>query len=186
MDNDTRKYESFPETETRTGGTIPPQRLMENHEPKVGDLLANRYQVMEELGRGGMGVVYRCFDSVAGVEVAVKALPQLLSNNKSEMEEVKDNFQLVSGLVHTNIAVSKTLERDPSNGAYYLVMELVEGDELRRWMRGKRAATGERFLWTTSCPSCAKWPTPSTTHTPRKSSTATSSPPTSWFARTAR
>ena len=140
--DDNKPYDSFSERETGTGGTIPPQRLIENSEPKVGDMLSGRYEVLAELGRGGMGVVYCCFDTVAGVEVAVKALPSLLSNNRAEMKAVKENFQLVAGLVHQNIAVSKTIEREPANGAYYLVMELVDGEELRSWMRSRRTQEG--------------------------------------------
>ena len=111
--------------------------------PKVGDRLVNgRYEILSELGRGGMGVVYRCLDTVAGVEVALKALPPELSHNRAEMEEVRDNFQLVSRLVHQNIAVSKTLERDDSTGDYYLVMECVAGVDLRAWMRRQRKDKG--------------------------------------------
>ena len=42
---------------------------------QVGDLIMNRYKVLTELGQGGMGVVYKCFDETAGIEVALKALP---------------------------------------------------------------------------------------------------------------
>ena len=82
----------------------------------VGDLIMNRYKVLSELGQGGMGVVYRCLDETAGVEVALKALPPELSHNTLEMEDIKENFQLVSQLVHQNIAVYKNLERDLANG----------------------------------------------------------------------
>ena len=111
--------------------------------PRVGDrLVGGRYEVLSELGRGGMGVVYRCMDNVAGVEVALKALPPELSHNHEEMEEVRENFQLVSRLVHQNIAVSKTLEKEERSGDYYLVMECVVGEDLRKWMRGKRKEQG--------------------------------------------
>ena len=105
---------------------------------EVGDLILNRYKVLAELGQGGMGVVYKCLDEVAGVEIALKALPPELSHNSLEMEDVKDNFQLVHNLHHPNIASSNTLEKDNSNGNYYLIMECVEGDNLRHWIRRKR------------------------------------------------
>ena len=104
----------------------------------VGDLIMNRYKVLAELGQGGMGVVYKCFDETAGIEVALKALPPELSHNTLEMEDIKDNFQLVAKLVHQNIAISKNLEKDNSNGNYYLIMECCEGEDLRRWIRRKR------------------------------------------------
>ena len=104
----------------------------------AGDLIMNRYKVLAELGQGGMGVVYKCFDEIGGIEVALKALPPELSHNTLEMEDIKDNFQLVSKLVHQNIAISKNLEKDDSNGNYYLIMECVAGEDLRRWLRRKR------------------------------------------------
>jgi len=105
---------------------------------QVGDLIMNRYKVLAELGQGGMGVVYKCFDETAGIEVALKALPPELSHNTIEMEDIKDNFQLVHNLHHPNIASSNNLERDNSNGNYYLIMECCEGEDLRRWLKRKR------------------------------------------------
>lgn len=136
--------------------TIPPQRERVEPEPdavatipgrrdrtpdgrfEVGDLILRRYKVLSELGQGGMGVVYKCLDETAGVVIALKAIPPELSRNTIEMEDVKDNFQLVSKLVHQNIAISKNLEKDNATGNYYLIMECVEGEDLRRWIKRKR------------------------------------------------
>lgn len=87
-------------------------------------------------------MVYACFDKVGGVRVAVKALPPELSHNSVEMEEVRENFRLVGGLRHPNIAGVKTLERD-ERGEYYLVMDVAEGVSLRRWLREKGRETGD-------------------------------------------
>ena len=105
---------------------------------QVGDLIMERYKILAELGQGGMGVVYRCLDETAGIEVALKALPPELSHNTLEMEDIKENFQLVAKLVHQNIAISKNLEKDNSNGNYYLIMECCDGEDLRRWIKRKR------------------------------------------------
>ena len=116
---------------------------------EVGDLILDRYKVLSELGQGGMGVVYKCFDEVAGIEIALKALPPELSHNTIEMEDIKENFQLIAKLVHQNIAISKNLEKDNATGNYYLIMECVEGEDLRRWIRRKRkenALTVEAIL----------------------------------------
>ena len=79
---------------------------------EVGELIMKRYKILSELGQSGMGVVYECLDEVAGIKVALKALPPELSHNTLEMEDIKDNFQLVSKLVYQNIAISKNLEKD--------------------------------------------------------------------------
>ena len=104
----------------------------------TGEMILGRYQVVELLGQGGMGVVYRCRDTVGNVDVAVKALPTEVSHSTTEMEAVRENYNLVSTLVHTNIAVYKTLEMDKATGDYYLVMEYVGGEDLRHWMKRMR------------------------------------------------
>ena len=115
--------------------------------PHPGDKLVDgRYEVIEELGRGAMGVVYRCLDCMAGIEVALKALPPELSHNTAEMEDVRENFQLVSHVVHQNIAVSKSLELDKDTSDCYLVMEYVKGENLRHWMHRIRKERGNISL----------------------------------------
>ena len=104
---------------------------------KSGEKVLDRYRVLGELGQGGMGVVYKCFDEVGGIEVALKALPPELSHNTVEMEEVRENFQLVERLHHPHIAAVKTLECDSATGDYYLILELAEGVDLRRWRKQK-------------------------------------------------
>ena len=111
-----------------------------------GNVLAERYVVMSKLGEGGMGVVYKCFDKLGGVEVAVKGLPPEVSRNEYEMEEIRANYQIVSNLHHQNIAGSRTLEKDEETGDYYLVMDLASGIDLRRWIQGNPLASTEAKL----------------------------------------
>ena len=127
------------ELEFEAEKTIMPLRERKNNGRfEVGTLVMGRYKVLSELGQGGMGVVYKCFDETAGIEIALKALPPELSHNAVEMEDIRDNFQLVAKLVHQNIAISKNLEKNPENGDYYLIMECCEGEDLRHWIRRKR------------------------------------------------
>ena len=106
-----------------------------NSNSRDGQMILGRYKVLSELGRGGMGVVYKCFDEVAQIEVAVKGLPQEVSHNQMEMEDIRDNFKLVSGLRHQNITGIRQLEADPATGDYYIVMDLAEGENLHRWLK---------------------------------------------------
>jgi hypothetical protein len=122
-------------------GDLPTIKPGRSRRFKTGEIILNRYRVLGELGQGGMGVVYRCLDEVGGIEVALKALPPELSHNSVEMEEVRENFQLVSRLVHQHIAAVKTLERDSDTGDYYLILELAEGMDLRRWRRQQEGKT---------------------------------------------
>jgi serine/threonine protein kinase len=129
----------------------------------AGEEILGRYVVEGELGQGGMGVVYGCFDTVGGVKVAVKALPPEVSRDRAEMEGVKENFRLVGGLRHPNIVGVKTLEED-AGGECYLVMDMAEGESLRRWMhrepgRGEPGggAGGADCRWKRLCPFCGRW-----------------------------
>ena len=108
---------------------------------KAGETILGRYVVERELGEGGMGVVYECLDTVGGVKVAVKSLPPEVGRDRDEMEEVRENFRLVYKLSHPNIAGVRVLEKDEM-GEYHLVMELAEGESLRRWSRQKRKGAG--------------------------------------------
>lgn len=100
-----------------------------------GDSILGRYTVLEPLGRGGMGVVYRCMDTVGGVEVAVKGLPPEVSHDPDSMEDIRENFQLVSALRHPAIVGIRTLEADTKTNDCYLVMDLAVGMSLHRWLK---------------------------------------------------
>ena len=104
----------------------------------VGDLIMNRYKVLAELGRGGMGVVYRCFDEVSNIEVALKTISPELAASGWEMDTIRRNFELVQQLNQQYIANYKNLEHDPVSGGYLLIMEYVDGEELRYFLRRKQ------------------------------------------------
>ena len=99
----------------------------------AGPILLDRYEVIGEAGRGGMGVVYCCRDRLSDRLVAIKRVPKELEWNPSTMEQIRRNFQLVERLHHPHIAAMKTIERDPSSGAYFLVMEYVKGRHVRAY-----------------------------------------------------
>lgn len=92
---------------------------------KIG--LEGRYVIKEQLGRGGMGIVYKAWDEVGQVDVAIKLLPLDVSRNGPEMEELRKNYRIVQKLSHPNIVQLKTLERISESGGYFLVMEFVPG-----------------------------------------------------------
>ena len=92
---------------------------------------AGRYQIVGELGRGSMGVVYQGFDPIIGRTVAIKTmLPEGLS--PQEFEEYKTRFQreaMAAGiLAHPNIITVYDFGED--NGVLYLAMEFLEGQSL--------------------------------------------------------
>ncbi len=128
-----------------TPGDFDPERTIPNRRMRremgdfsAGDVIADRYQVVSILGRGAMGVVYRCFDRLSSIEVALKGLPPELAGNDWEFKEIKKNFHLVHKLHHPNIANYNNLEFDLNSGGYFLMMEFVDGVELRTYMENNR------------------------------------------------
>jgi serine/threonine-protein kinase len=101
-----------------------------------------RYEIAGELGRGGMGIVYRAKDPVIDRTVAVKTMRLTEEGSKMSREELLQRFLTearVAGLLaHPNIVV--VYDAGEEEGLYYITMELVEGKSLQR-----RMDAGEKF-----------------------------------------
>lgn len=93
----------------------------EEGEFRIGDRIIGRYEVREILGQGGMGIVYKCFDTVTMIDIALKTLPPEVERSHEEMEEIKANFRLMGKLAHPNIAAMRTIEE--KGGRCFLVMD---------------------------------------------------------------
>src|SRR2546430_13244857 len=94
-------------------------------------LFANRYEVKEVLGMGGMGVVYRAFDRELQEAVAIKALrPEALVGSGVALERFKQEIRLARKITHRNVV--RTYDLGEVNGMYYLTMEYVEGTSLKQ------------------------------------------------------
>ena len=92
------------------------------------------YEIVELLGAGGMGEVYRGRDTKLGREVAIKALPDAFAHNAERLARFEREAQVLGGLNHPNIAVIHELKE--IGGARYLILELVEGDTLAALIAG--------------------------------------------------
>jgi len=97
---------------------------------RPGTLFANRYEVKEVLGMGGMGVVYRAFDRELREPVAIKAVrPEVLAGGGVALERFKQEIRLARKIAHRNVV--RTYDLGEVNGMYYLTMEYVEGKSLK-------------------------------------------------------
>ncbi|MDI9384361.1 MAG: serine/threonine-protein kinase [Verrucomicrobiota bacterium] len=106
-----------------------------------GKGLLGRYRILEEIGTGGMGIVFHAYDEVQGKDIALKSLPSEVARSSFEMEELREVFDHVSKLYHPNIATAISLDRDEGSGAAYLISELAAGENLLQYTRrqpGKR------------------------------------------------
>jgi serine/threonine-protein kinase len=103
---------------------------MDSRDDKPADTLTQigKYEVVGVLGRGGMGVVYRCVDSHLGREVAIKTLTEGVKSDPAMLARFYEEGRKTGNFSHPNIVTVYELGDD--KGIPYIVMELVEGDPL--------------------------------------------------------
>ncbi len=111
-------------------------------------LKAGRYELIGELGRGAMGVVYKATDPVIGRTVAVKTIKLSEEGTGLSRPELLTRFQTearAAGLLtHPNIVV--VFDAGEEDGLYYITMELVEGKSLQAHLDGGQAFALPRVL----------------------------------------
>ncbi len=95
-----------------------------------------RYQVLGELGRGGMGIVYRARDTVLDRTVAYKVLPDALKENPQALRNFLREAKSAAQLNHPNIVT--VYDAGEQDGRYYIAMEYVDGTTLKEILRRKR------------------------------------------------
>ena len=93
----------------------------------IGSTL-NHYEILEPLGAGGMGEVYRARDTNLKREVAIKVLPEDLAADADRLARLEREAHLLAALNHPNIATIHNLEE--ADGTRFLVLELVKGESL--------------------------------------------------------
>ncbi len=94
-----------------------------------GELFAGRYEILEEVGRGGMGMVYRAFDRDLGEQVAVKTLRSELLVDPNLIERFKSEIRLARHISDKHVV--RTHDFGEWDGICYLTMEYVEGITVR-------------------------------------------------------
>ncbi|MCM1157003.1 MAG: Stk1 family PASTA domain-containing Ser/Thr kinase [Bacteroidales bacterium] len=98
-----------------------------------GMIIQNRYEIIEEVGSGGMSVVYKAKCHVLNRFVAIKVLKPEFSDDKSFVSKFRVEAQSAAGLSHPNIV--NVFDVGEENGYYYIVMELVEGITLKEYIQ---------------------------------------------------
>ncbi len=110
----------------------------------------SRYQVIEKLGEGGMGQLYRAKDTNLCRHVAINVLPDEFSHNPERLARFQREAQVLASLGHPNVATLYGLEE--SDGKRLVVMELVEGQTLaERLLMGPRRST-RRWMFAARLP----------------------------------
>ena len=101
----------------------------------VGQVLAGRYEIVEEIGIGGMAVVYKTKCRVLNRYVAIKLLREDLKNDADFVRRFNIEAQAAASLTHHNIV--SVFDVGTDNGLHYIVMEYVEGQTLKEYIDEK-------------------------------------------------
>jgi len=99
----------------------------------TGSTFAGRYQIIEELGKGGMGKVYKAHDIEIKEKVALKLLKPEIATDEKTIERFRNEIRLARKIVHKN--VGRMYDIGKAEGNYFITMEYVPGQDLRGLIR---------------------------------------------------
>ena len=106
----------------------------------IGETILH-YKILEKLGEGGMGIVYKAEDNRLKREVAIKFLPHHISANKEERQRFEIEAQAAASLNHPNIATIYSIEE--SGEEIFIVMEYINGQELKKKIESNKLSIDE-------------------------------------------
>ena len=98
-----------------------------------GSTFAGRYQIIEELGKGGMGRVYKVLDTKLGEEIALKLIRPEVASDRVALERFRTELKAARQVVHKNVA--RMFDLNEEKGVPYITMEYVKGENLRRLIK---------------------------------------------------
>ncbi len=100
---------------------------------EIGSLFAERYQILEQLGKGGMGEVYKVKDNKLDEEIALKVLRPEIAAEKDIIERFKNELKLARKIAHKHVC--KMYDLNEEEDTPYITMEYVKGEDLKSFIK---------------------------------------------------
>ncbi len=110
----------------------------------IGTLFAGRYEILEEVGKGGMGEVYRVKDTKLNEEMALKLLRPEIASDESTIERFQNELKLARKISHKNICRLHDFHEEED--LPFITMEYVEGEDLKSLIKKKRKLKQEEAI----------------------------------------
>jgi serine/threonine protein kinase/tetratricopeptide (TPR) repeat protein len=109
-----------------------------------GSTFANRYEIIEELGKGGMGRVYKVHDAEIAEEVALKLLKPEIASDENTIERFRNELKIARKVSHKNVCRMYDIGREDEK--YFITMEYVAGEDLKSLIRKKGNLSTEEAI----------------------------------------
>jgi tetratricopeptide (TPR) repeat protein/tRNA A-37 threonylcarbamoyl transferase component Bud32 len=102
-------------------------------ELSTGSTFAGRYQIIEELGKGGMGKVYKVFDTKIKEKVALKLIKLEIASDSETIERFSNELRLARRIAQRNVC--KMFDLGEAEGTHFITMEYVQGEDLKSMLQ---------------------------------------------------
>ena len=109
-----------------------------------GELFAGRFELIEELGAGGMGIVYRAYDKQVGEEIALKILHPEIALDERTVDRFRNEIKLARRISHRNVCRMHELHEDGKQ--LFITMEYVSGQDLKGLIRETKGLTAGKAI----------------------------------------
>jgi serine/threonine-protein kinase len=113
---------------------------------RIGTRLCGRYELRRVVADGGMGRVYEGIDKQTDSRIAVKMLHEDVAKDEIAVERFRREYEINASLPHEHIVKVLAFEQDPASQARILVMEFLDGEELRYILKREKSLAPERVV----------------------------------------
>jgi serine/threonine protein kinase len=113
---------------------------------RIGARLCGRYEIRRVVADGGMGRVYEGIDKQTDSRIALKLLHEDVARDEVALERFKREYEISALLPHDHIVRVLDFQRDPMQKTWLLVMEFLDGEELRYVLKRERVLAPERLV----------------------------------------